>query len=249
MKNILLIVVDGWRAECLGSLGHPCLKTPHLDRLSAEGVTFVRHFAQAVPCAPARASLLSGRYLMTHRVVQAGTPWPHDLGGLPDELRLAGYDPAFIGYASHVPDPRTTEPGDARFAKQGHAVMDGFRIVRTKDPDFLPYLDFLQANGYRRPAEPFDIWHPDNAAPGPFSAQPSPIDKTHSDTAWFVDAALDHLGQRTGGPWFLHLGTWRPHPPYIAPRPYNTAYPSDAMPPPHRQTSVNAERRQHPMHA
>ena len=248
-KNILLIVVDGWRGDCLGALGHPCLKTPNLDRLCAEGVTFVRHYAQASPCAPARASLLTGRYLMTHRVVQAGTPWSAHLHGLPHVLATAGYDPAFVGYASAVPDPRTTDRNDPRFHKRGHAVMDGFNIVLTKDPGFEPFLDHLAAQGYDRPGTVLDAWRPRHTTDGRFTPAPSIVAREHSDTAWFVDAGLAYLQSRAGEPWFLHLGTWRPHPPFVAPAPYNTLYNPEAVPPPHRMASPDEEARQHPLHA
>ncbi len=57
MTNILLITADQWRADCLGVAGHPIVKTPNIDLLAEEGVRFARHFAQAAPCSPARASL------------------------------------------------------------------------------------------------------------------------------------------------------------------------------------------------
>ncbi len=248
-RNVLLIIVDGWRGDCLGALGHPCLKTPNLDRLATEGTVFRRHYAQASPCAPARASLLTGRYQMTHRVVQAGTPWPAQLGGLPQELSAAGYDPAFIGYASAVPDPRVTSTKDPRFRKQGHAVMDGFDTVLTKDPGFEPFLDYLEAQGYARPARAFDVWRPRDVAGGQFTAAPSTIAREHSDTAWFMGAGLDYLRAQAGRPWFLHLGTWRPHPPFIAPAPYHALYPADSVPLPARMATPQAEAGQHPLHA
>ena len=73
-QNVLLIVVDQWRGDTLGVLGHPCIRTPHLDALCADGVTFRRHFTQAAPCGPGRASLLTGLYMMNHRVVQNSVP-------------------------------------------------------------------------------------------------------------------------------------------------------------------------------
>ena len=73
-KNVLLIVVDQWRGELLPKLGAQFLRTPNIDRLSAEGVTFRHHFTQAVPCGPGRASLLTGQYLMNHRAVQNTIP-------------------------------------------------------------------------------------------------------------------------------------------------------------------------------
>ena len=73
-RNVLLIVVDQWRADCLSYLGHPCLRTPNLDALCADGVTFRNHFTQAVPCGPGRASLHTGLYMMNHRVAQNSVP-------------------------------------------------------------------------------------------------------------------------------------------------------------------------------
>lgn len=66
-KNILLVVVDQWRGDTLPMLGHPLVKTPNIEALAAEGVTFVCHDTQAVPCGPGRASLLTGQYMMNHR--------------------------------------------------------------------------------------------------------------------------------------------------------------------------------------
>ncbi len=50
------------------------LRTPNLDRLCREGVTFRNHVTTTVPCGPARASLLTGLYLMNHRAVQNTVP-------------------------------------------------------------------------------------------------------------------------------------------------------------------------------
>ena len=36
--NILFITADQWRGDCLSSGGHPCVQTPNLDRLAADGV-------------------------------------------------------------------------------------------------------------------------------------------------------------------------------------------------------------------
>ncbi len=75
-RNILLIVVDQWRGDCIPHVqradGHvPVLRTPNLDRLCREGTTFRNHVTTTVPCGPARASLLTGLYQMNHRAVQS----------------------------------------------------------------------------------------------------------------------------------------------------------------------------------
>jgi arylsulfatase A-like enzyme len=50
-KNVLLIVVDQWRADFVPHLGANFLRTPNLDRLCREGVTFRNHVTTTVPCA------------------------------------------------------------------------------------------------------------------------------------------------------------------------------------------------------
>src|SRR3546814_17481260 len=48
--------------------------------------------------------------------------------------------------------------------------------------------------------------------------------------------------------WFLHLGYYRPHPPFIAPEPYNTMYDPAAMAPPVRAATAGAAAAGHPLH-
>jgi arylsulfatase A-like enzyme len=70
--NILLITLDQFRGDCLSAAGHPIARTPHLDRLAAEGVRFARHYSQAAPCSPGRASLYTGTYQLNHRNCSRG---------------------------------------------------------------------------------------------------------------------------------------------------------------------------------
>ena len=73
-RNVLFITADQWRGDCLSSERHPLVRTPHLDALASQGVRFRRHFAQAAPCGPSRASLHTGMYLQNHRSGTNGTP-------------------------------------------------------------------------------------------------------------------------------------------------------------------------------
>jgi len=132
-RNVLLIVVDQWRADFVPRLGARFLRTPNLDRLCREGVTFRDHVTTAVPCGPARASLLTGLYLMNHRAVQNTVPLDARHTNLGRELRRVGYDPALISYTTTTPDPRATGPRDPRFATLGD-LMDGFRAVGAFEP-------------------------------------------------------------------------------------------------------------------
>jgi arylsulfatase A-like enzyme len=49
IRKVLYISVDQWRGECLGAVGHPLVKTPHLDALAADSVLFKRHYTVCAP--------------------------------------------------------------------------------------------------------------------------------------------------------------------------------------------------------
>jgi hypothetical protein len=247
-RNVLLIVVDQWRGDTLANLGHPCIRTPNLDALCRDGVTFRNHYAQCAPCGPARASLLTGLYQMNHRVVQNGIPLDARHVTLPQEVRRAGYDPALVGYTTTTPDPRTTHPGDPRFSHLGD-TMAGWTPVAPLDPARRPYFDWLRQHGMTVPDTPSDIWLPaeGHAAGGGATTAPSRIPRELSDTTWTTEHGLAYLRGMEGRNWFLHLGYFRPHPPFIAPEPYNATYDPDEAPPPVRAASPEAEGAQHPL--
>ena len=245
-KNVLLIVVDQWRGLMLPKLGADYLKLPNLDRLCAEGVTFRNHFTQAVPCGPARASLLTGQYLMNHRAVQNTVPLDSRFTNLAHELRRGAYDPALVGYTTTTPDPRTTGPHDPRFLVLGD-IMDGFRPVGAFEPYRDAYFGWVASQGFKLPQNREDIWLPEGEPGAGATSRPSRIPKELSDTAWFTERGLSYLHGRGGKPWFLHLGYYRPHPPFIASAPYHAMYRPEDMPKPVRAASAAAEASQHPL--
>ena len=246
-RNVLLIVVDQWRADFVPHLGAGFLRTPNLDRLCREGVTFANHVTTAVPCGPARASLLTGLYLMNHRAVQNTVPLDARHTNLGKQLRLIGHDPALIGYTTTTPDPRTTGPRDPRFTTLGD-LMDGFRSVGAFEPSMDGYFGWLAQKGYPLPPRREDIWLPagEDAVPGA-TDRPCRIPAELSDSAYFTERALTYLKGRGDKPWFLHLGYYRPHPPFIAPAPYNEMYAPGAMPGPIRRDDWRDEAAQHPL--
>jgi arylsulfatase A-like enzyme len=244
-KNVLLIVVDQWRADFVPRLGAGFLRTPNLDRLCREGVTFRNHVTNTVPCGPARASLLTGLYLMNHRAVQNTVPLDARHTNLGKQLRLIGYDAALIGYTTTTPDPRTTGPRDPRFTTLGD-LMDGFRSVGAFEPSMDGYFGWLAQKGYKVPAKREDIWLPEgmDAVPGA-TDRPCRIPAELSDSAYFTERALTYLKGKGDKPWFLHLGYYRPHPPFIAPAPYNAMYSASDMPAPVRRATWQEEAAQH----
>lgn len=95
--NVVFVITDDQRWDCLGCAGHPFLKTPHIDRIAAEGVRFANAFVTDSLCSPSRASFLSGLYAHTHGVRNNFTEFPESLPSYPKTLQAAGYATAYIG--------------------------------------------------------------------------------------------------------------------------------------------------------
>jgi arylsulfatase A-like enzyme len=241
-QNVLMIVVDQWRGLMLPKLGADYLRLPNLEMLCAEGVTFRNHFTQAVPCGPARASLLTGMYLMNHRAVQNTIPLDSRFTNLAHELRRGGYDPALVGYTTTTPDPRKTAPNDPRFFVLGD-IMDGFHSVGAFE-NRDAYFGWVASQGFKLPPVREDVWRPQGDSTGGATAQPAQIPRELSDSAWFTERGMSYLHGRAGRPWFLHLGYYRPHPPFIVSAPYNAMYRPEDMPKPVRAASPAEEGRQ-----
>ncbi|MBV9539534.1 MAG: alkaline phosphatase family protein [Acidisphaera sp.] len=250
-RNVLLIVVDQWRADCLPALGTKVLRTPNLDRLCREGVTFRNHVTTAVPCGPARASLHTGLYLMNHRQVQNWVPLDARHVTLPRLARACGYDPALIGYTTTTPDPRTTPARDPRFTVVGD-MMEGWRTVGAFGPHLDFYFGWLAQHGFPLPKRREDIWLPEGAGDvrrevRGATDRPARVPAELSDSAFFTEKALTYLKGRDGKPFFLHLGYYRPHPPFVASAPYHAMYAPADMPAPRRAATAAAEAAQHPL--
>ena len=95
--NILVLMSDQHRADMMGCAGDPAVKTPVMDRLAAEGVRFSRAICQGPLCMPARASLLTERYVRDHGVFQNNSEVDLELPTGVQSLREAGYHTAVIG--------------------------------------------------------------------------------------------------------------------------------------------------------
>jgi len=249
MTNVLFITVDQWRGECLSALNHPCLKTPHLDKLAADGVLFNRHYAQTAPCGPSRASLYTGLYLHHHRVVSNSTPLDARFTNIALESRKAGYEPVLFGYTDTAPDPRTLTGADPKgFSPEG--VLPGMQAVVPLKEDFRTWIVNLQQKGYEFRFDTWDMFTPDQNAPDTenraLTFAPAKYCKEDSPSAFLVDETMKWLSVNNEKPWFIHLSLLAAHPPFIAPDPYHKMYHPDEVPPLVRAATVEQEVEQHP---
>ena len=69
--NILFLMADQLRADCLGCYGNDVIRTPNLDRLASQGVRFTSAYTSVPSCTPARSALLTGL-----------SPWHHGMLGM-----------------------------------------------------------------------------------------------------------------------------------------------------------------------
>lgn len=249
-QNILFITADQWRGDCLSALNHPVVKTPNLDALAREGTLFARHFANAAPCSPSRATLYTGLYPHNHRVAMNGTPLDRRHTNWALEARKLGYDPALIGYTDQTADPRDLAAGDPRLSTY-EGILPGLTDFAATSMDYPgPWAKFLRARGYELPSEErFVIWLRESGPDyedGASHPKPWIVKAEHNDTTWHVDQAIDYVSEHRDVPWMLHLSLLRPHPPWIASEPWNRLYDPEAMPPPVRRATLEEEASQHP---
>ncbi len=247
-RKVLFISADQWRGECLSVLGHACVRTPHIDRLAAGATLFRRHYAQCAPCGPSRTSMLTGLYMMNHRAVKNGTPVDDRLTNIAREVRKAGYDPTLFGYTDTGPDPRRYPPGDPALTSY-EGVLPGMTVGLQLPDHMAPWIADLKAKGYRFEGR-HDVYRPVAGYPGAegrgHSFSPPFFKAEDSETTFMANEILKWLSVRRDQDWFLHGVFLRPHPPVIAPEPYNALYDPAQVPLPVRAVSVAAEGTQHP---
>lgn len=105
--NILYIMTDQLRSDCLSCYGHPLIKTPNIDRLAERGVRFDRFYVASPVCMPNRASIMTSRMPSGHRGRFNGIGLGLDDVTFVDILRNSGYSTALFG-KSHLQNFSTT---------------------------------------------------------------------------------------------------------------------------------------------
>lgn len=188
--NIVLILADDLGYGDLGCYGHPKFKTPRLDHLAQEGVRLSQFNTPMPFCAPTRASLLTGRYPLRHRLT--GNPAP-DGGPLADGLALSGNEVLLsellrkAGYA-------TAMVGKWHL---GHKIPESLPIRRG----FEEYLGILYSNDMR----PVQLVEDEKAIEYPL------VQATL--TQRYTDRAIRFIEVNKGRPFFLYFAHAMPHKP------------------------------------
>lgn len=228
--NILLIICDQMRGDCMGIAGHPDLKTPFLDSLAVEGTRFTNAYSACPSCIPARAALFTGQSQRSHRRVgyQDGIEWtyPHML---PQELSLGGYHTECVGKL-HVHPPLR------RCGFSNLTLHDGY-IAYYRKPGVPQPENQLVSDSYLRwlkercgqDADVNDTGLDNNS----WIARPWIYDEMSHPTNWAVTQSIDFLRKRDRSrPFFLTASFVRPHPPLDAPRCYFDMYRDMELTPP-----------------
>jgi arylsulfatase A-like enzyme len=95
--NIIIVFADQLRAQSLGYMGDPNVKSPMIDRFAQESVNFTHAISSCPVCSPARASILTGQYPLTHGVFINDVPLKTKAISFAQAFASAGYDTGYIG--------------------------------------------------------------------------------------------------------------------------------------------------------
>ena len=138
--NIILIISDQFRWDCLGANGRtPLNLTPHIDAMALEGTNFANAMTPQPVCGPARACLFTGQYATRTGVWRNAIALPTDAVTLAKLLRAAGYTANYIGKWHLAPtvasDPATLGPVPPQYRGGFGDFWEGCNVLeRTSHP-------------------------------------------------------------------------------------------------------------------
>ncbi|HSN10695.1 MAG TPA: sulfatase-like hydrolase/transferase [Propionibacteriaceae bacterium] len=207
--NILLIVSDQHRLDCVGASGDYPVRTPNIDRLAREGAWFRQAYTPIPLCTPARQSLLTGR-----RPEVTGGLWNYDLGP-----RIPALDPGEYAW------PRELKADGYRSLYVGK-----WHVSPDDDPTRFGYDAYL-------PLEAYDEWrgenHPGQDLATDWFGAVDPLPASESRTHWLAGRVSEFIAQASGGesPWHARLDFLEPHLPCQPSAEFASRYRADEIPP------------------
>lgn len=230
--NVLWIMADQLRFDCLGANGNGLIKTPNLDRLAAASANFQRAFVQSPVCVPSRISYFTGRYPHSHRSRVNYTPADSREVLIQQLFKDAGYRTGSVGKL-HLYPPTSAHARLTGFDRvsldDGVAATDRYSdyVAWRKDHDpqaRLPYLAVAPLPG----RNPFR---------GAIAYEYTPTAWTGAETRKLLrEFAAD------ARPFFLFSSFFKPHAPYTVPEPYDSMYDAVEIPLPEPVTLADIER-------
>ena len=212
--NIVLLMADDLNTA-LSGFGHPQCQTPRLDELARAGVRFENMHCQYPVCGSSRASLMTGLYPYTNRMLgNSGNLRKNlpDVVTLSQLFRKAGYRAGRVSKIYHMGIPREI-------------------IAGTGDHDDPPSWDEtvnIKAPEQNAPGTRTE-WSPKDKSSQTFTGvEASTGDLEHAD-GMAAEQAIEFLKRNRDRPFFLGCGFVRPHVPLVAPNQYFDLYDRDAM--------------------
>ena len=198
--NLLLIMADQLAAQMLPAYGGSVARTPHLDRLAAQGVVFDNAYCNFPLCAPARFSMLSGRLPSRIGAFDNAVEFPASTPTIHHYLRLAGY--------------RTCLAGKMHFI--GPDQLHGYE--ERLNTDVYP-ADFLWTPDWRLDDESWLGWYHGMRAVLEAGSHRRSVNVSYDDEAEFeaVRWLHEHADGSDDRPFALTVSFISPHDPYLAP--------------------------------
>ena len=254
--NILLITSDQQRGDCFGFEGRN-IKTPHLDRLAADGTRFSACITPNPVCQPARASILTGQLPLTHGVHDNGIDLKPEIGeqGMAGAHHEAGYDTKYIGKA-HFATYHNREPNgspesvvesadfpedwngpymgwrDLELMILGHNYWDPFPPPQGQHYERWYYAD---GRGHKRNDDYAEQLSPKTTGAQTFH---SGLPVAWHNSTWIGNQTVDFLKNRKDddAPFLCWASFPDPHHPFDAPEPWSKMHPLDEIDLPEHRT-------------
>ncbi len=207
--NFIFIMADDLGYGDVGAYGQSLIKTPHIDKLAADGMTFSQFYAGTSVCAPSRSVLMTGLH-SGHTQIRGNKQFGYQNGQLPlpdsaitvaEYLKQAGYTTGMIGKWG-LGDPNTT--GDP--SKQGWDHYFGY-TDQVLAHNYYP--EYLWRNGEKvmldNEVQYLDtaLWHD-----GLGSYSTGQVQYSHD---LFMEETLQFLDENKDNPFFLYLPITIPH--------------------------------------
>lgn len=192
--NVIILLADDLGYGDLSGYGHPKFKTPHLDRMAAEGVKLTHFNCPMAFCAPTRASLLTGRYPFRHGL---------QVNPAPD-----GQSPAADGY--HLPTSEILLPQILKPAGYATGMIGKWHLGHAK-PEWLPArrgFDEYFGIPYSNDMRPVQLLRGEQRVEYPV------VQATL--TRRYAEQADDFIERHRERPFFLYLAHAMPHKPLAA---------------------------------